>query len=1130
MKKFLLLFLLVLLTGIAKSQVVGAEITYRCLDANGTYEVTLVYYRDCNSNTICAGTNCASLGGCAKLVDVYGGDPAYINTKFYTISLFATSVRDVIMSPNCEIKTICDNLGCVTPGKFNIGYERYEFKGTINIGPSSAVPSNCCAIRFTYNECCRNPNMQSFNANNSNYYTDALVNRCVATYPNCNSAKFTNDPNFTISSGPVYNFNHGAIDADQDSLVYSFTPSLNAYNSSVAYTPPYDYMLPMNYSSGLPIYPNGMNCNPINGDFYFKPSSFPFLGSIAIRVDQYRKINNNPVLVGIIRRDFPLNIISSSNNKAPTLVTLPAGIPTSSPKTSFEICAGSTLCFTVTAKDTDYLTDTTYLSWNHALEKYGATFTPNYTANRDTFGPREDSYTFCWTPPDSVANRSNDQPFTFTITAEDNHCPYVGFITKAFSIKVYQRASVTMQKKMMDCNKWELSYIKNFTVPTQTFHSVRWRIANQPNDFTFANGFKTYLNVQNTPIVHFNSAGKYLVELVIDMPSNGICSKTFYDTVEVVQALPISTTKDTTFCSLGNTLSVKVLQTDTAIDNYKWYVLPDTNNVLVTLTQFNATPNKGTSYLLRATDTETGCTFSDTTRINVAAIKPNFSINNNNQCFKGNQFIFTNQSVDTSNNPLNYIWLFSNGDTSQSATSVTKSFNSIGNYVAKLKVSTLFGCVDSISKTFAVNISPIAKFTITSDSIQCLKGNSFTYANQSTAGSDALSHFWILGNGNTSILTNPPASSYLTSGNHYVKLITTTLSNACQDSITDTIKINPTPSVNYTINNNTQCLKGNIYTFLNQSSISSGSISQLWTFGDGNGTTFSSPSYVFGSSGPFQVKLKITSNLGCMDSMIKNVEVLPSPIADFTVQDSVQCLGIPFVFTNQTKLTSGTYTSKWDLDDGTLINSEDLVANFPYAGTFLVQLKIVTDRFCKDSFTKEVVVLEKPNLPEITGDTLAIRHSTKVYSTIQNTGSVYHWIITGDSSHSTNNHIATVNWGPSAGGTVSVSESNTLGCNSDTTKINVRVIPKTGLSENNTLNELVVYPQPAFEKLFLSGDITNISEAQLLSMEGKILVKFNKNEIDSRELHFAGLNSGVYFLKVVDKKQTERIIKISVVR
>ncbi|MFA6517321.1 MAG: PKD domain-containing protein [Bacteroidia bacterium] len=1136
-KNILNLLAALLVFSTAQGQSNGAEITYRCLDANGNFEVTLVYYRDCKNPVICAGSNCLSIGGCSKNIDVYGGDPAYISTKFSSLQVNGVSVRDVFNHAACtNSKSICDNMGCVTPGTVNPAYERYEFKGIVNLGASSGIPSACCNIRFTFSECCRNNTIQTFNSTNSTYYTEASVNRCAATYPNCNSPVFNNDPVQNILAGYPFFFNNGAFDPDMDSLVYSFTPSLEAYNTPVSYTAPYSYTLPMNYTTGLPVFPNGMSCNPVNGDVYFKPNSSPFTGTIALRVDQYRRVNNVITLVGYIRRDVTIKVLSSMTNNQPTIRTIPAGIPVLQPKTNWEVCAGSMICFDVIAKDTDFnppsISDTTYLSWNKTLEKFGATFLPKYSGPRDSAGPREDSYQFCWTPPDSVANRSNGQTFDFTVTTQDNNCPLPGFFTRSFSIKVFQRASVTLQKTQRDCNRWVLNYTKDPSIiPSQVFQSTQWKIANDTGDWNFSNGSTLYTNVQTTPDVYFSKAGRYLVELSIQMAGpNGVpCAQTFYDTVYIIKSSLIRSSNDTMFCHTGSPLTILVTATDTTIDQYRWFTLADTSNVLVTQTQFNTTANKTVSYLLRGIDTETGCIFSDTMHIKVSALSARFDINKQQQCMKGNSFNFINQSVDTTNGTFTSVWRFPGGDSVVSNQVTGKSFVSVGNYLIWLKIYSASGCSDSTSKTVTVSETPNVQFAVSSDSVQCFNGHSFTFLNQTTS-TDGVIYNWILGNGNTSMNADPGPVSYTTPGDKPVKLIATTLTQACQDSLVKMVTVNPSPQVSFTLDMPVQCLNGNLFALNNFSSISSGTLSQQWLFGDGNSNTQPSPMYSYTISGNFSIQLKVTSNLGCKDSSSQNITVNPSPQASFQLGSAALCTNDSVRLTNTTQLNPGTFTSLWEYGDGHFATSFHGSNLYGTAGQYVVELKCESDQNCRDSVKQTLNVHDAPLTPVISGDTLAIRHSFKTYAVELHSGSTYTWNISGDSSRQVNGASVIIGWGPSDGGMVQVVEQSTEGCNSDTAKIQVRVIPNTGMQELQKLQALLFFPQPAQQRIYLTGETNLIHQLEIYSMDGKQMNRYNEQEIRTKDLDVSNLETGMYVVMMHTYDALVVARKISIVK
>lgn len=103
-----------------------------------------------------------------------------------------------------------------------------------------------------------------------------------------------------------------------------------------------------------------------------------------------------------------------------------------------------------------------------------------------------------------------------------------------------------------------------------------------------------------------------------------------------------------------------------------------------------------------------------------------------------------------------------------------------------------------------------------------------------------------------------------------------------------------------------QCFAGNSFTFTDTSSISSGSISRSWSFGDGTTSSQINPVHNYANPGVYPVKLVLTSNNGCMDSVTHPaVTVMANPIVR-TSNDIAICRG------NTTQFqTTGAQTYTW---------------------------------------------------------------------------------------------------------------------------------------------------------------------------------------------------------------------------
>ncbi|HEY0039509.1 MAG TPA: PKD domain-containing protein, partial [Flavisolibacter sp.] len=124
-----------------------------------------------------------------------------------------------------------------------------------------------------------------------------------------------------------------------------------------------------------------------------------------------------------------------------------------------------------------------------------------------------------------------------------------------------------------------------------------------------------------------------------------------------------------------------------------------------------------------------------------------------------------------------------------------------------------------------------------------------------------------------------------------------------------------------------------------------------WFYGDGVNQTVASPGnaqHTYPIPGSYNVKLIVTDNLGCKDSVISAGLVnTASPKAKFVSADTSACLGSSVQFTNTS--TPQTYTSQWDFGDGntsTLQNPSHVYAD---TGYYNVKL-IITEPFgCTDT-------------------------------------------------------------------------------------------------------------------------------------------------------------------------------------
>ncbi len=362
----------------------GADLTYECIGPN-QYRVQLQFFRDCNgitpeSNYIVQATSAS----CGSAIDVW------VNQQ---------GAPEVI-TPLCP----GEEDACLSPlGVF--GVEQYTYTGLMTL-PECAPGGNDWELSWEL--CCRNIAITTLTiADIQEFYVTSSLDNTVS---DCNSSPtFLNFPTpFTCAGQEVF-YNHGAVDVDGDSLVFSLVDCERIGGLPVMYE--------MGFSGTNPLLTvGGVNIDSNTGALSFIPSAVQ-VGVMCVKVDEYR----DNVLIGSVVRDIQFTVISCDN-------TLPAATDIdgicNDGGAIFEIstCAGASneFCFDIQSCDEDG-DDIVTMEWNEAIPN--ATFT--VTNDAQPIG------TFCWTPTaDDLGTHS------FTVLVADDSCPLLGTNTYTYTIEI----------------------------------------------------------------------------------------------------------------------------------------------------------------------------------------------------------------------------------------------------------------------------------------------------------------------------------------------------------------------------------------------------------------------------------------------------------------------------------------------------------------------------------------------------------------------------------------------------------------------------------------------------------------------------------------------------------------------
>jgi gliding motility-associated-like protein len=303
----------------------------------------------------------------------------------------------------------------------------------------------------------------------------------------------------------------------------------------------------------------------------------------------------------------------------------------------------------------------------------------------------------------------------------------------------------------------------------------------------------------------------------------------------------------------------------------------------------------------------------------------------------------------------------------------TPSIAGAGTHTIKyVYTSTAGSCQDSATQTIRVWQAALANFSVSTTPI-CEKRD-IIFTDNSTSTEGTISQWrWDFGDGSPVVTVtnnNPITHNYPAYGNYTVKLTVVT-NNGCV-SIPKTIPVfvNPLPSVNFSFPA-IACLPNANVVFTNLSTIADGTESQfqyLWNFGDpGSGpvniSTGMNPSHSYAALGPYNVKLQVTSGIGCInDSTIILNTIHPQPIASFTTDNTDVCIGGDITFTSTSDPADGTPISwNWNMGDNTIKTVPSFTYRYANVGQYDVSLYIYNSLNCKSTvFTKTVSINPYP--------------------------------------------------------------------------------------------------------------------------------------------------------------------------
>jgi gliding motility-associated-like protein len=435
-------------------------------------------------------------------------------------------------------------------------------------------------------------------------------------------------------------------------------------------------------------------------------------------------------------------------------------------------------------------------------------------------------------------------------------------------------------------------------------------------------------------------------------------------------------------------------------DIYAW--TPDKGLSSYTISNPKASPSDTTTYVLKVTNSTTGCTSTDSVVIIVRPVPEAFIVEGDTAMFCKGQPINLTASSGSS-----YLW--SNGDTTKTITADSGDVYSVG-------ITYSNGCTDYSAPTLVL-INPLPVANAGRDTTIC-SGDSVTIGTMAGTG---MSYKWAPSTGlNYDTIAQPKASPTVTTT--YVLTVTDTI-KGCQNTDTIIVTVVPQPIANAgpdkTICNGDTTTIGTVAVI---------GVSYKWAPSAGlSSTTIAQPN---ATPSVTTIYTLTASNGTCSNTDTVTVTVVPQPIAS-AGPDKTICKS-DSVIIGMDGVTGMTY--KWSPSSGL---SSDTVAE-PNASPSVTTTYILTvsNGTCSNEDTVVVTVLPQP-VANAGPDKTICKGDSSTIGTVAISGTAYSWSPSTGLNSST---VAQPYASPTSTTTYVVTASNGTCSNKDT--VVVTVVPK----------------------------------------------------------------------------------------
>ena len=501
---------------------------------------------------------------------------------------------------------------------------------------------------------------------------------------------------------------------------------------------------------------------------------------------------------------------------------------------------------------------------------------------------------------------------------------------------------------------------------------------------------------EQDPTVFYADSGQQFAALTVtsDSGCTSLIQKSFYK----YPRFKVDFTFNDTCLGFGhNFINTTLLDAGNFTDTF-WYT-SDTNRFANTYS-YSDTFTIASSYdISLVMEQDSFCRDTLTKTINVHPLAaPSFSFTNT--CL-GDSTIFTDRS-NVSAGSYSSSWIFGDGNTSLEK-NPKNAYVSGGIKNVNLSITTDEGCLTDTTIQVLITFPDITSLNLQ----DICENDSLIITANTVLGLDSFSTYTWKYDSETNT-ESEVRSLYSKLGKTIVTLNVLT-KNGCLLTKQDSFVTKAKPNPNFFVSG---ICEGQLIQPVENSVIAAPAVINGYTWYSDNVVTSSdkNPSITSGLSGNRAIKLIVSADNGCSDSIQKLALVHPLPISAYTQTN--MCLGDNNTLTSTSSVATGSVDNLFWLVDGSAYTAASISPIFTKEGNYPVELIVESDKGCRDTLNTTVAVHPLPILSftsSVDSGCVPLDVAIQSASSIS-VGSIasftYHW---GEGSNATNDSFKTYN-------------------------------------------------------------------------------------------------------------------------